>query len=161
VPEDVLRTLMETVRCAPSWFNTQCREVVVVKNVDIKSQLAKTVPKDNIALFSLIEAPIVLVFCSIKGISGYDQGKAATVKGDWLMFDTGLAVQNLCLAAHGLGLGTVVIGLFDHRKVAEILGVPENIDVVAMVPLGYPAAKGDITKRKNSSEFIHHNKYPQ
>ena len=42
------------------------------------------------------------------------------------------------LAAHALGLGTVHIGLFDHKKVETILGVPEGFCVVEMMPLGYP-----------------------
>jgi nitroreductase len=76
------------------------------------------------------------------------------------MFDTGLAMQNLCLAAHGLGLGTVVVGNFNHQKVAEILGVPQNVEVVAITPLGYRAAEGVAPKRKDLSEFVHYEKYP-
>ena len=75
------------------------------------------------------------------------------------MFDTGIAMQSLCLAAYGLGLGTVVVGLFDHRKAEEILGVPQNVEVVAMIPLGYPAAEGGAPKRKEPSEFIFYDKY--
>jgi nitroreductase len=97
--------------------------------------------------------------CGKKGISGFYKGQAATVKGDWLMFDTGMAMQNLCLTAHSLGLGTVVIGLFDHKKVEEILGVPQNVEVVAMTPLGYPAAEGVTPKRKEPSEFVFYEKY--
>ena len=63
------------------------------------------------------------------------------------MFDTGLAMQNLCLAAYALGLGTVIVGMFDHQKVAEILGVHQDVEVVAMTPLGYPATQGVAPKR--------------
>ena len=83
------------------------------------------------------------------------------MKGDWLMFDTGIAMQNLCLAAHSLGLGTVVVGLFDHKKVEEILGVSQNAEVVAMTPLGYPATEGSAPKRKELSEFVFYEKYPR
>jgi nitroreductase len=76
------------------------------------------------------------------------------------MFDTGLAMQNLCLAAHALGLGTVVVGRFDHNKVSEILGIPQNVEVVAMTPLGYPATEGSAPKRKEVSEFVFYEKYP-
>jgi nitroreductase len=68
-------------------------------------------------------------------------------------------MQNLCLAAHALGLGTVVVGRFDHQRVAEILGVPQNVEVVAMTPLGYPAAEGSAPKRKEPSEFIFYERY--
>ncbi len=160
VPEEALQTVMEAVRWAPSWANTQCWEVIVVKDPKVKSELSTALPKGNPALSSMTEAPLVLVLCGKKGISGYYKGQPVTEKGDWLMFDTGLAIENLCLAAHTLGLGTVVIGMFDHRKAAEILGVPQNVEVVAMTPLGYPASEGPAPRRKEIAEFVHYEKYP-
>jgi len=159
VTEDALQRVMEAVRWAPSWANSQCWEVVVVKDPKIKSELATTLTKTNPSLPSMTEAPLVIVLCGKKGASGFKKGEAATVKGDWLMFDTGLAMQNLCLAAHSLGLGTVIIGLFDHKKAEEILGVPQNVEVVAMTPLGYPAVEGITPKRKEVSEFVFQEKY--
>ncbi|OGQ08733.1 MAG: nitroreductase [Deltaproteobacteria bacterium RBG_19FT_COMBO_46_12] len=160
VPEETLQKIMEAVRWSPSWANTQCWEVIVVKDPKIKSELATALPKTNPALSSMAEAPVVVVLCGKKGVSGFKKGEAATIKGDWLMFDTGIAMQNLCLAAHALGLGTVVVGRFDHNKVAEILGIPQNVEVVAMTPLGYPATEGTAPKRKELSEFVFHDKYP-
>ena len=159
VPEDALTKVLEAVKWAPSWANTQCSEVIIVKDPKIKSELATTLSKTNPSLSSMTEAPLVIILCGKKGISGFKKGEAATVKGDWLMFDTGLAMQNLCLAAHSLGLGTVIIGLFDHKKAEEILGVPQNVEVVAMTPLGYPAAEGFTPKRKEISEFVFQEKY--
>jgi nitroreductase len=159
IPEDALQKIMEAVRWSPSWANTQCWEVIIVKDPNIKSSLANTLTKTNPSLSSMTEAPIVLVLCGRKGVSGFKKGEAATVKGDWLMFDTGIAMQNLCLTAYSLGLGTVVVGLFDHKKVEEILGVPQESEVVAMTPLGYPVAEGSAPKRKEPSEFIFYEKY--
>ena len=159
VPEEALRTVMEAVRWAPSWANTQCCEVIVVKDPKVKSELAACLSKGNPASSSLTDAPIVLVLCGIRGISGYYKGEPKTEKGDWLMFDTGLAMQNLCLAAHALGLGTVVVGNFDHRKVAEVLGGPQTGEVVALTPLGYSATEGSAPKRKDISEFVYSDHY--
>jgi len=159
VSEETLQKIMEAVRWSPSWANTQCWEVIIVKDPNIKSVLANTLTKTNPSLSSMTEAPIVLVLCGRKGVSGFKKGEATTVKGDWLMFDTGIAMQNLCLTAHALGLGTVVVGNFDHKKVEEILGVPQNAEVVAMTPLGYPAAEGSAPKRKEPSEFVFYEKY--
>jgi nitroreductase len=159
VPQEALHTLMEAVRWAPSWANTQCCEVIVVKDPKIKSELSTTLPKSNPALSSMTEAPLVLVLCGKKGISGYYKGQPATEKGDWLMFDTGLAMQNLCSTAHALGLGTVIIGLFENRKAGEILGVSQNVEVVAMTPLGYPSIGGSSPKRKEISEFVFYDRY--
>jgi len=161
VPDDTLGKVLEGVRWAPSWANTQCWEVIVVRDPKIKSEILRTVPETNRAYSAMVGAPVILVLCGKKAISGYYGGKPATVKGDWLMFDTGLAMQNLCLAAHDLGLGTVIVGLFDHKKAEEILGVPESVEVVAMTPLGYPAAEGSVRKRKEFSEFVFYEKYPE
>ena len=75
------------------------------------------------------------------------------------MFDTGIAMQNLCLAAYSMGLGTVMVGLFDHKKAEEILGVLRSVEVVAMTPLGYPATDGSARKRKEASEFVFYERY--
>jgi nitroreductase len=147
IPESILQTVLEAVRWAPSWANTQCWEVIVISDPKIKSDLTTALPKGNPGLASMTDAPLLLALCGKKGISGYYKGQAATVKGDWLMFDTGIAMQNLCLAAHGLGLGTVIIGLFDHKKVEQILGIPEKVEVVAMTPLGYPASEEGLERR--------------
>jgi nitroreductase len=161
VSEEVLRTLLEAVRWSPSWANTQCWEVVVVRDPNMKSELANTLTKTNPSLSSMTEAPLVIVLCGKKGVSGFKKGEAATVKGDWLMFDSGIAMQTLCLTAHSLGLGTVVVGLFDHKKAEEVLGVPQDREVVAITPLGYPAAEGVAPKRKEISEFVFNERYGQ
>ncbi len=160
IPEEALNAVLEAVRWAPSWSNTQCWEVIVVKDSGVKSELATVLSKGNPALSSMTEAPLVIVLCGKKGVSGFKKGEASTAKGDWLMFDTGLAMQNLCLAAHSQGLGTVIIGSFDHKKTEGLLGLPEDVEVVAMTPLGYPATEGIVRKRKEISEFVFNEKYP-
>jgi nitroreductase len=159
IPEETLQTVLEAARWAPSWANSQCWEVIVVKDPELKSEISKTVPNVNPALSSLTQAPLILVLCGMKGIAGYSGGKPSTPKGDWMMFDTGLAMENLCLAAHALGLGTVIVGMFDHKKAEEILQVPSHVEVVAMTPLGYPAAQGGSPKRKDISEFVYYERY--
>jgi nitroreductase len=161
VPEEIFQKIMEAVRWAPSWANTQCWEVIVVKNPKIKSELSTALTKTNPALSSMTEAPLVIVLCGKKGVSGFKKGEAVTVKGDWLMFDTGIAMQTFCLTAYSLGLGTVVVGMFDHKKAEEILGLPQNAEVVAMTPLGYPAAESVAPRRKEIAEFVFNDKYPR
>jgi nitroreductase len=159
VPEEMLQMILEAVRWAPSWANTQCWEVILVRDPNMKSELANTLTVTNPARSSMTEAPLVVVLCGKKGISGFKKDEAATVKGDWLMFDTGIAMQSLCLAAYGFGLGTVVVGLFDHKKAEEILGVPQTVEVVAMTPLGYPASGTGAPKRKDLSDFVMNERY--
>ncbi len=159
ISDEVIVKLMEAVRWAPSWANTQCWEVIIVRDKEIRSQIAQTLSTGNPATSSVIDAPILIVLCGRKGIAGFRRGEPATVKGDWLMFDTGLAMQNLCLVAHSLGLGTVIIGAFDHKRVEAILGVSPDVEVIAMTPVGYPAMEGVTPKRKEISEFVYYEKY--
>jgi nitroreductase len=135
--------------------------MVVVKDPEVKAELATALSQTNPALSSMTEAPLVIVVCGKKGVSGFKKGNAVTARGDWFMFDTGIAIQTLCLTAYSLGLGTVVVGMFDHKKAEEILGVPQNVEVVAMTPLGYPAGEGGAPRRKEPSEFIFYDKYPK
>ena len=76
------------------------------------------------------------------------------------MFDVALAVHNLSLAAHGLGLGTVHTGLLDAVKAGKILGLPDNMVLVELVPLGWPDEQPAPRPRKEVSEFVFYEKYP-
>ena len=159
VPEEVLNLILEAVQWSPSWANTQCWEVVVVKDPEIKRRLQETLSPGNPATRAMVEAPVVLVLCGKKGVSGFYKGQVTTKLGDWFMYDLGLATQSLCLAAWNLGLGTVVVGLFDHNLAAAVLGVPEGYELVALLPLGYPTKQPAATKRREISAFTHQERF--
>ncbi len=72
------------------------------------------------------------------------------------MFDLGLATQNLCLMAHDLGLGTVIVGLFDHDGAKQILNVPAGYELVVLIPMGYPAKTPSAPERREIEEFTHY-----
>jgi len=105
------------------------------------------------------QAPLLIVACAELGKSGYKEGELATDKGDWFMFDVALAMQNLVLAAHSLGLGTVHTGRFDVKKATDILEVPQGYCVVEMTPLGYPDQVRDPRPRKELSEIVFYNRF--
>jgi len=167
VDDQTLKAVLDAARLAPSWANTQCWKFVVARNSEVKTALALTLKShaeggSNPAAKAIQNAPVVIVACAEKGISGYFDGKAYTDKGDWwLMFDVGLAMENLVLAATALGLGTIHVGLFDVSKVAEILQIPENYQIVEMTPLGYPEYQPDPRPRKALSEIVFHEKFGQ
>jgi nitroreductase len=127
----------------------------------MKGKLADTLSSGGRAASAIRDAPVVIAACAELGKSGYFGGKQSTDKGDWYMFDVALAMQNLVLAAHSLGLGTVHVGLFDASKAAEILQLPEGIVVVEIAPLGYPDEEPKITPRRELSEFVFYEKYGQ
>jgi nitroreductase len=159
VPEEILQTVLEAIRWSPSWANTQCWEVIVVRDAEIKRLLAETLSSTNPARKGIMQAPITLALVTIEGKAGFFNGEAATNKGDWYMFDCGIAMQNLCLAAHAEGLGTVIVGLFDAAEAAEILQIPPDRAVVAMTPLGFPATVPSPPKRKEIETFVLYERY--
>jgi nitroreductase len=69
-------------------------------------------------------------------------------------------MQNAALAAHALGLGTVHVGLFDTARVVSMLGIPENISVVELMPVGFPDERPPARLRKDISQFVFYERYP-
>ncbi len=159
ISNEDINFVLEAARWAPSWANTQCFEFIIVRNTELKKRLADTLPEMNPARPAFSQAPVVIVACAQKQKSGYFKGTPATDKGDWLMFDTALALQNLTLAAYSRGLGTVHVGLFDAQKVREILKVPTPVEVVELLPLGIPDEEGRAPKRRELTEFVFYNNY--
>lgn len=155
VPDDLVRRVLEAVKWSPSWANTQCWEVVAVRDTATRQGLQETILPKNPATRAVGTAPVVLVLCGRLGTSGYYNGQVTTKFGDWYLFDLGIATQSLCLAAQALGLGTVIVGLFDHDKAGALLGVPAGVETVAMIPLGYPAKSPEAPKRREVEEFLH------
>lgn len=161
VKDEDIEAVLEAARWAPSWANTQCWKFIVVKDSEIKAKLAETLSPTNPATSAIKDAPVVITACAELGKAGCYKGQAVTEKGDWYMFDVALAMQNIVLAAHALGLGTVHVGSFDHKKTAQILGLPEGISVVELTPLGYPAEEAKAPRRRELSEFVFYDKYGQ
>ena len=160
VPEESVTAVLEAVKWSPSWANTQCWEIVVITDSEVKAKLQACLPvKGNPATRAIVEAPVVLAVCGRQNRSGYYKDLVTTKFGDWFMFDLGIATQSICLAAWNAGLGTVVVGLFDHDRAAAVLGVPEGYELVVMIPMGYPAKQPSAPKRREVGEFAHRNRF--
>ncbi|MBN1643809.1 MAG: nitroreductase family protein [Dehalococcoidales bacterium] len=159
VDDGVLEQVLEAARWSPSWANTQCWRFIVVRNSDVKNELAATLTPTNPSINAIKTAPVVIVACAELKKAGYYRGEPTTVRGDWFMFDIGLAMANLTLAAHALGLGTVHVGNFDHKKAESILEVPEGFCVVEMTPLGYPGGEARTPPRKELTEIVSKEKF--
>lgn len=159
IPEADLQKILESVQWSPSWANTQCWEIIVVKGAATKEKLKESLTPRNPAAAGLTEAPVVLAICGKLQSAGYYKGQATTKLGDWFMFDLGIATQSLCLTAHSLGLGTVIVGSIEHDKAKAVLGVGEGCELVALIPVGYPAKDSPAPKRREIPEFTHHEKF--
>lgn len=159
IPEQELLKVLESIQWSPSWANTQCWEVIVIKDQAQKERLQGVLNDTNPAKKGIVQAPVVMVLCGKKRRAGYYKDKVSTKFGDWLMFDLGIAAQSICLTAHNLGLGTVIVGMFDHNRTKEILGVGEDYELVALIPTGYPAKDAPAPKRREISDFTHYDRF--
>lgn len=166
VEDEKLLALLEAIQAAPSWANMQCWRFVVVKDRAtreklgelsyVESFLAPRGYKTNPAQQGIAEAPVVIVACADPERSGtlWDQ--------QYYMTDLGIAAQNLMLAACDLGLGTVFVGVFEEEKIRGLLNIPQNIRVVGIFPVGYPAQeKKGGQKRNPLEEFVFYEKWRQ
>lgn len=157
--ESELGELLEAARWAQSWANTQCWEIILVRDPAVKQALRDAIPEGNPGQRCVEQAPVVFVVCGKRRVSGFYQGNALTRLGDWMLFDLGILTQNVALAAHALGLGSLVLGLFDHDSVRQLLGVPEEYEVVTLMPIGYPAGEPAAPPRRSIAEFTHYERF--
>lgn len=159
--EQVDRALLEQVVAAaayaPSWKNTQIARYTVVTDPAKKQRLADECMMDfafNQKTSS--HAPALVVVTAITGRSGYERdGSFSTSQGThWQSFDAGVAAQTFCLAAHALGLGTVIMGIFDEVKVRAVLDLPAEQMVSAIIAIGHPAEQPVCPKRKDVDTLL-------
>ena len=73
--------------------------------------------------------------------------------------DLSIATAYMILEAHELGLGTCWLGSYDEGKVKEVLGIPEDVKVVSILPLGYPDEAPEARMRKSLDEIVSYDKY--
>jgi nitroreductase len=142
--------VLEAARLAPSWDNRQCWKFISVTDTALKENIGKASKQEWLA-----QAPVIIVCCADPLKSG--------VKGDqeYYMLDVGISMEHLILAATALGLGTCWVGAFNEKLLKRTLGVPRNVRVVALTPLGYPDEKPEPTTRKNLNEISCKNYYSQ
>ena len=154
VPDEIIVEILDATRRSPSWANTQVCRFIIVKDQTVKEALQGTLLPPNPARRAIVDAPGIICIAAQRELSGYSQGKPATDKGDWFMFDAGIAMEHIVLTAWNFGLGTVHVGLFDAQKAEEILKIPSGYSIVEMTPLGYfddPTSKQ--TPRKPLNEI--------
>ena len=131
VSDEQLVEILESSRWAPSWANTQCWEIVVIRDKQQKEKLAEILSPKNPATLVVKNAPVVLVLGAKLQKSGFYKGEPITKFHDWFMYDLGIVTQNICLTVSDLGLGSVIVGAFDHDRARQLLKIPEGYEVVS------------------------------
>jgi nitroreductase len=129
IPDDILNRILEAARWAPSPFNTQPWEFIIIKDKKILTAISK------LARYSgyLSDAPmaIAVIVPPINSKFSWVESIGET------RFAASMAVQNMMLSAWEMGIGTCWVSI-ERDKVAEILKVPKTHFVLTVLPLGYP-----------------------
>lgn len=155
VSHDLLEQIVETASYAPSWKHTQIVRYIAVEG-ETKDKLAactSTFPGNGKIMAN---APMIIAVTIIKGRSGFERdGSYTTERGDsWQMFDAGVASEAFCLAAYEQGLGTVIMGIFDQKEASELLQIPDDRELIALIPIGYPAESPTAPRRKSVEDLL-------
>lgn len=155
VSHELLADIVSTASYAPSWKNTQISRYIAVEG-EMKSKLAQCTSAYARNGSIMNDAPMVIAVAIKKGRCGFERdGSYSTNRGDsWQMFDAGVASEAFCLAAHEQGLGTVIMGIFDQEEASALLEIPEDMDLVTLIPIGYPAETPVAPKRKSVEELL-------
>ena len=149
VSEEDLQEVLEAALSAPSANNARPWHIIVVTEADKRARLSKV---HQYAGFCA-QSPVVLAFCADAGSQPH-----------WWIEDTSAALENALVQAAALSLGTCWIGirggspghdLEREQRVREVLGIPEDIRVLALVSLGHPAGEPH-SKPAGPMGAIHH-----
>jgi nitroreductase len=159
IESEKLNQIFEAARMSPTWGNLQCQELVIVQAADDKEKLAELLSKKNPATICTKMAPVVIAVCGNPQKSGYYNSTQVTRYAHWFLYDLGIVSQNICLKAWELGLGSVIVGSFDHRAVEELLEIPKGVELVALIPIGYPDHQPAAPKRKETTDFVHFDRF--
>lgn len=173
VPEGLIWQCLDAAIRAPSGTNRQPWEFFVLQDPAVKAKAAalyrearylragrktsydfteKGYQESGYADYladHIHEAPAIVIF-------GVDVDRSALPTGHYASIFP--AVQNFFLAARGLGLGTCMATVFRHREneFRALLGIPDNIELVALTPLGYPQGRGFLPSLRRPIEEVTH-----
>lgn len=170
VDRELMREIVDISKWAPSWTNLQIARYTLIDNEEIIKKLAT----DGVNGFvyninTLKNAKGVAVLSFVKGKSGkldsaiYGENASNVDRNDdyatskanaWEAFDAGIACQTFCLAAHAKGVGTCIMGVINEKSIAEIINLPEDETVAALIVYGYEKEHPAPSKRKDVDKIL-------
>lgn len=155
VEHSLLESLISDTSYSPSWKNSQIPRYIAIEDSFILDKIIHDyTPSFNSNIIR--QAPLLLAVTFVKGQSGFERdGSYTTKKGDrWQMFDVGIACQTFCLAAHNAGLGTVIMGIWDEDGITDLLNLPEDQELAALIAVGWPDIDPEAPRRKSVNELL-------
>lgn len=148
-----IEEMLEAANYAPSWKNSQTgRYYCVISEEMIQKVRTECLPEFN--QNNTVNAGALIVTTFVKAVAGFNpDGQPTNELGDiWGAYDLGLNNENLVLKAHEMGLGTLIMGIRDEKKLADILNIPETECIVAVISVGYPNIEPKMPRRKSTEE---------
>ena len=151
VPDELIKLLLAAGSTAPSAFNEQSTEFVVVNDRKILDEIAKFEAKRP----QLKKATVAIVVC---GNQAKEKNKG---QGYWQL-DGAVASENILIAANALGLGAVWTAIYPFpdriSKVQQLLNLPNDVIPLSIIPVGYPAEK-ELPENPYDPARVHNNKW--
>lgn len=149
VPKEAITDLLKAAMAAPSAGNEQPWFFIVIDDKEIMRSITQVHPYSQM----LPQAQYAIVVCGDPKLEKY--------KGFWVQ-DCSAACENILIAAQDMGLGSVWLGVHPiperTKAIQYILGLPEDIIPLSILPIGYPAEKRETTSRYNEGR-IKYNKW--
>jgi len=158
VDRNTMKEIVSISRWAPSWANYQIARYTLVDDEETIKKLATDGVKGFVYnINTLKNAKGVAVLSFVKGKSGkldkYGDYEASNAHV-WEAFDAGIACQTFCLAAHAKGVGTCIMGVIDEDSISEIVDLPEEETVAALIVYGYEDRHPPATPRKDVEDIM-------
>ncbi len=157
IKREVIELIVEEASFAPSWKHSQTPRYIYIENKEVIQKIA-----ENMILgFEMNEATLkecagVMIVSYVTQRAGYERdGSFSTPKeAGFEMFDAGVATQTLCLSAHNQGVATVITGYFDEVQIAQLIRLPENQKIGALVAMGIADEEPTAPKRKTLDQLL-------
>lgn len=144
---EVINQIIESARIAPSAVNFQPWKFLIIKGEKSKQIVRESYKREWFAT-----APLYIIACG-----NHQEAWHRSFDGkDHTDIDIAIAVEHICLSATSAGLGTCWVCNFDATKLKTDLLLPEDLEPIAIIPLGYPEGDGDVRpkKRKTTEEIV-------
>lgn len=146
VSRKIILEILEAARMAPSAVNFQPWHFIVITEPERLAELQKSYPREWFK-----EAPVCILVCADHQLSW----KRKSDGKDFADVDAAIVVDHLILKATEIGLGTCWVCNFNAEMVRNQFHLPDHIEPIAIIPLGYTTAKAPEKSRKLLSETVH------
>lgn len=143
IPSEDLEKILKAAQLAPSASNQQPYQFVIVQDPQLKKDLGKLASQQRF----ISKSGAIIV-----GIGDLSREK-------WYKVDIAIAIEHMILVATELGYGTCWIGSFNEEKIKKLLNIPDNLQIIALLPIGIPDQSPEARPRKKFDELFFRDRF--